>query len=141
MEKMDHVRDWMNDLVVYIDPDCPVTDALSIMRRRYINSLIVRRTSESPDYGIVTSIDICDKIVAQKKDPAQLKVADVMSSPLITVPPDMTITDCASVMKEKRIHHLPVLDKNGLVVGMISANDFLVIAETTGRGPGERTLS
>jgi predicted transcriptional regulator len=66
---MDHVRDWMNDLVVYIDPDCPVTDALSMMRRRYINSLIVKKTSESPDYGIVTSIDVCDKIVAQGRDP------------------------------------------------------------------------
>ena len=32
------VRDWMMDLVVYVDPDTPVTDALATMRRRYINS-------------------------------------------------------------------------------------------------------
>jgi len=135
------VRDWMNDLVVYVDPESPVIDALRIMRRRYINSLIVKKTQDSPTYGIVTSIDVCDKIVAQGKDPSQVKVKEIMSSPLITVTNDMTLMECARVMKEQRIHHLPVVDENSNVIGMISANDFLVIAETMGRGPGERLLS
>jgi len=135
------VRDWMNDLVVYVDPESPVIDALRIMRRRYINSLIVKKTQNSPTYGIVTSIDVCDKIVAQGKDPSQVKVKEIMSSPLITVTNDMTLMECARVMKEQRIHHLPVVDENSNVIGMISANDFLVIAETMGRGPGERLLS
>ena len=89
------VRDWMNDLVVYVDPESVVTDALSMMRRRYINSLIVKKTQDSPEYGIITSIDVCDKIVAQGRDPAKVKVKDLMSSPLITVTPDMTLVDCA----------------------------------------------
>ena len=130
-----HVRDWMNDLVVFIDPESSVIDALSLMRRRYINSLIVKKTKETPEYGIVTSIDICDKIVAQGHDPSS------MSSPLITATPDMTIEECARLMKANRIHHLPVADPNGDVIGMISANDFLIIAEAFGRGPGERVLS
>ena len=138
---MNTVRDWMNDLVVYIDPNSPVTDALRIMRRRYINSLIVKKTQDSPEYGIVTSIDVCDKIVAQGHDPAKITVKEIMSSPLITVQPAMTIDECARVMKENRIHHLPVTNQNDVVVGMISSNDFLVIAETLGRGPGDRTLS
>ena len=136
-----HVRDWMNDLVVFIDPESSVIDALSLMRRRYINSLIVKKTKETPEYGIVTSIDICDKIVAQGHDPSSMKVKDIMSSPLITATPDMTIEECARLMKANRIHHLPVADPNGDVIGMISANDFLIIAEAFGRGPGERVLS
>ena len=135
------VRAWMNDLVVFVDPESPVLDALSTMRRRYINSLIVKKTEESPEYGIVTSIDVCDKIVAQGKDPSKVKVKEIMSSPLNTISPEMTIAECARVMKEKRIHHLPVVDEQGTVIGMISANDFLVIAETMGRGDGERLLS
>ncbi len=136
-----HVRDWMNDLVVFVDPEGSVLDALSLMRRRYINSLIVRKTEDSPEFGIVTSIDICDKIVAHGCNPSGLKVKDLMSSPLITATPDMTIEECARLMKENRIHHLPVSDKQGNIIGMISANDFLIIAETYGRGSGERTLS
>ncbi len=42
------VRDWMNDLVVFVDPESPVLDALSTMRRRYINSLIVKKDRRKP---------------------------------------------------------------------------------------------
>lgn len=53
-----HVRDWMTDLVVFVEPDTPVTEAIALMRRRYTNSVIVDRTPGSPEYGIVTSIDL-----------------------------------------------------------------------------------
>ena len=133
------VRDWMMDLVVFVDPDTLVTDALATMRRRYINSVIVDKTGESPHYGILTSTDICDKIVAQDRDPATTKVGEIMTSPLITVKADMSVGECARIMKEKNIHHLPVADDNGNLVGMISATDFLVVAEAMGR-TGERAL-
>jgi CBS domain-containing protein len=71
----------------------------------------------------------------------KIKVSEIMSAPLITIAPEMKVEECAVIMKEKRIHHLPVVDANGSVVGMISANDFLVIAEAIGRGRGERALS
>jgi CBS domain-containing protein len=134
------VRDWMNDLVVFIDPDSTITEALGVMRKRYVNNLIAQKTADSPDYGIITSIDICDKIVAQGHDPSKVKVREIMSTPLITVTPQMRIVDCAQVMKDNRIHHLPVADTSGTVVGMISANDFLIVAEQLGHGNGERSL-
>ena len=133
------VRDWMMDLVVFVDPDTPVTDALATMRRRYINSVIVNKTRDNPEYGILTSTDICDKIVAQDRDPATMKVRDIMTSPLIVVRVDMSVADCARIMKEKNIHHLPVKDHDDNLVGMISATDFLVVAEAMGR-TGERAL-
>ncbi|RPJ36231.1 MAG: CBS domain-containing protein, partial [Chloroflexi bacterium] len=127
------VRDWMMDLVVYVDPDMPVTDALETMRRRYINSVIINKTRDNPEYGILTSTDICDKIVAQERDPATLKVRDIMTSPLIVVRTDMSMAECARIMKENKIHHLPVCDETQCLVGMISATDFLVVAEAMGR--------
>jgi len=133
------VRDWMIDLVVFVDPDILVTDALETMRRRYISSLIVNQSDLNPEFGILTSTDICDKIVAQNQNPGELKVKDVMTSPVITVSPDMLITECAKIMSENRFHHLPVADKSGNIVGMISATDFLVVAEAMGRS-GERAL-
>ncbi len=133
------VRDWMIDLVVYVDPDTPVTDALATMRRRYINSVIINKGPQNSDYGILTSTDVCDKIVAQDRDPATTKVCDIMTSPLITVRRDMSMGECARIMQEHNIHHLPVADENGNLVGMISATDFLVVAEAMGRS-GERAL-
>lgn len=134
-----NVRDWMMDLVIYVDPDIPVTDALELMRRRYINSVIVNKTRDNPEHGILTSTDICDKIVAQERDPATIMVRDIMTSPLIVVRTDMTMAECARIMKENKIHHLPVGDEDGNIVGMISATDFLVVAEAMGR-TGERAL-
>ena len=133
------VRDWMMDLVVFVDPDIPVTDALATMRRRYINSVIINKTADNPDFGILTSTDICDKIVAAASDPGATRVRDIMTSPLITISGDMSVTECAKIMKDRKIHHLPVADENGNLVGMISATDFLVVAEAMGRS-GERSL-
>ncbi len=133
------VRDWMMDLVVYVEPNCPVTDALETMRRRYINSVIANKTEDNTEYGILTSTDICDKIVAQDRDPAQVKVREIMTSPLITVSVNMSMAECARIMHKHNIHHLPVADEKGQIVGMISATDFLVVAEALGRS-GERAL-
>ncbi len=137
----DLVRDWMIDLVVYIQPEKTVLEALSRMRRRYLNSLIVEKSKDNPEYGIITSTDICDKIVAQGHDPAETKVGEIMTSPLIGVPPEMTIYECAKVMSQHHIHHLPVIDEKKAIVGMISATDFLVVAEALGHGDGDRLLS
>ena len=136
----DLVRDWMIDLVVYIDPDSTVLEALSIMRRRYVNSLIAKIVDDDTRYGIITSTDICDKIVAQDQNPATTRIRDIMTTPLISIKPDQTIYECAQTMSNLQIHHLPVVDEDGAIVGMISATDFLVVAEALGYGDGDRHL-
>jgi signal-transduction protein with cAMP-binding, CBS, and nucleotidyltransferase domain len=132
------VRDWMVDLIVYVEPDSSVSDALALMRRRYIHSLIVQKSKDNPEYGILTSTDINDKVVAENRNPSTIKVRDLMTSPLLTVKMDDPIQECAKIMKQKKIHHLPVVDAKGALMGMISATDFLVAAEAMGREPGEK---
>lgn len=136
----DLVKDWMIDLVIYIDPDSTVLEALSKMRRRYVNSLIVKIVDDDTTYGIVTSTDICDKIVAQDQNPANTRIRDIMTTPLISINPEQTIFECAKMMSEHNIHHLPVMQEDGEIVGMISASDFLVVAEALGHGKGDRLL-
>jgi CBS domain-containing protein len=132
------VRDWMVDLLVYVDPETSVAEALSLMRRRYIHSLVVNKTEDNPEYGIMTSTDICDKIIAGERHPGRTKVREIMSSPLITAKADWSLKECSEKMKQHRIHHLPVVNDAGDLVGMISANDFLVAAEAMATAPGER---
>jgi isocitrate dehydrogenase len=134
------VKDWMIDLVVYVDPDVTVADALALMRRRYIHSLIVNQKEDYPEHGILTSTDICDKIIAENRNPATTRVRDICTAPLIAVKPTMTLGECAQVMHEHRFHHLPVQDAEGNLVGMISATDFLVAAEAMSRAPGDRIV-
>ncbi len=134
------VKDWMKDLVVFIDPEASVYEGLELMRHRYATSLIVNKSATNPQYGIVTSINICDRIVAQGNDPKKTKVSEIMASPVITVSPEMRITECAAKMKEHRIHHLPVADSKGNIIGMIAAMDLLLVAEAMGTDFEERSL-
>lgn len=126
------VRDWMSRPVVVVDPDSSVKYALTLMRRRKIHSVIVATSEKNSQYGIVTSTDIRDKIVAAGRNPAELSVREIMSGPLITGNPDWTLMQCSQVMQEKHIHHLPIADENGALIGLISATDIFMAVEETG---------
>lgn len=126
------VRDWMSSPVVVVDPDSSVSYALTLMRRRKIHSVIVDISDKNPAYGIVTSTDIRDKIVAADRNPAETTVREIMSGPIITANPDWSLKECSRVMQERRIHHLPVTDESGTLVGLISATDIFMAVEETG---------
>jgi CBS domain-containing protein len=127
------VKDWMVDLLVFIDPNASVLEALQAMRRRYIHSILVNKTAEFPEYGILTSTDICDKIIAENRDPATTKVHEIMNSPILTVNQDISLTECVQLMKKKNVHHMPVVNEKNDLVGFISATDFMVAAEQLGK--------
>ena len=126
------VRDWMSSPVVVVDPDSSVSYALTLMRRRKIHSVIVDISDKNPAYGIVTTTDIRDKIVAEDRSPAETTVREIMSGPLVMARPEWTLKECSRVMQEKRIHHLPVADEGGTLVGLISATDIFMAVEETG---------
>ena len=126
------VRDWMSSPVVVVDPDSSVKYALTLMRRRKIRSVVVAMTEKNPTYGIVTSTDIRDKIAAAGRNPAETTVREIMSGPLITGNPDWTLMECSQVMQQHRIHHLPIADESGALIGLISDTDIFMAVEETG---------
>jgi CBS domain-containing protein len=129
------VRDWMSKPAIVIDPDASVSHALTLMRRRKIHSLVVDLTEGGrPIYGIVTSTDIRDKIVAVDRNPAELTVREIMSAPVVTAEPQWTLRECSVKMQAHKIHHLPVADENGAIIGVISATDLFTAAEERGWG-------
>jgi CBS domain-containing protein len=126
------VRDWMSSPVVVVDPDSSVSYALTLMRRRKIHSVIVDISDKNPVYGIVTTTDIRDKIVAEDRNPAETTVREIMSGPIVTGKPEWTLKECSRVMQEKHIHHLPVADDSGTLIGLISATDIFTAVEEIG---------
>ncbi len=124
------VREWMSSPVIFIDADSTVAQALTLMRRRNIHSLMVALSGN--DFGIVTSTDIRDKIAATERDPKTTLVNQIMTTPVICADPEMSLKDCSLKMKEKGIHHMPVQDQRGMIVGMISANDIFAAIEEMG---------
>lgn len=126
------VRDWMSTPVVVVDPDSSVSYAMTLMRRRHIHSVVVDISEKNPAYGIVTTTDIRDKIVGGDRNPAETRVREIMSGPLILAKPEWTLKECSQVMQGHHIHHLPVADESGALVGLISATDIFTAVEEAG---------
>ncbi len=74
--------------------------------------------------GMVTDRDIVCRAVAQGWNSAELPAAVVMSSPLVAVHPDETFDDAVQIMKENRVHHLPVIDEHGHLLGIVAQSDL-----------------
>jgi CBS domain-containing protein len=132
----DKVSDWMSSPAIVIDPDSSVSYALTLMRRRNIHSVVLDLSKEQdvPSYGIVTTTDIRDKIMATERNPAEMRVRDIMSAPALAANPDWTLKECSAKMHQHNIHHLLVTDKEGVLLGLISATDIFFAAEEIGWG-------
>lgn len=129
---MNHVRDWMSSPVVVVDPDSSVSYAMTLMRRRNIHSVVVDVSEKNPSFGIVTTTDIRDKIVAEGLNPAEITVREIMSGPIITGSADWTLAECSRVMQKNKFHHLPISDDAGTLIGIISATDIFMAVEEQG---------
>jgi CBS domain-containing protein len=132
------VKNWMSKPVVVVDPDSSVSYAMTLMRRRAIHSVVVDITKENPAYGILTTTDIRDKIVVTDRNPAETRVREIMSGPILTADPGWTLKECSRKMQEHNIHHMPVADENGVLVGIISATDIFIAVEESGWGDTKR---
>lgn len=126
------VRDWMSSPVVVVDPDTSVKHAMTLMRRRNIHSVVVDISEKNKQYGILTTTDIRDKIVAENRNAAETHVREIMSGPIITGKAEWTLAECSRVMQEKKFHHLPIADEHGTLTGMISATDIFMAVEEIG---------
>jgi isocitrate dehydrogenase len=126
------VRDWMSRPVIVVDPDSSVSYALTLMRRRNIHSVVINIEGNRPSYGIVTSTDIRDKIMASGRNPAETRIREIMTAPVVTAHPDWSLQECSIKMQENHIHHMPVADESGTLVGLISATDIFTAAEEIG---------
>jgi len=126
------VKDWMSSPVIVIDPDSCVNYALTLMRRRRIHSLVVVLNDSESRYGILTSTDIRNKILAAERQPAEVAVRESMTAPVLTAQADWSLTECSRRMQAAHINHMPVVDENNQLVGIISTTDLFVAAEEIG---------
>jgi CBS domain-containing protein len=75
--------------------------------------------------GVVSQADISDRVAAENKCPAWMRVAEIMTTELITVSPEMGLEECLLLMEKNRIFHLLVMEEKEKFLGMISVTDLL----------------
>ena len=116
-------QDVMTPNVVYIDGSKTVAQAVKLMRAEKVSSLIVRHRSQEDAFGIVTRKDVVNKIVDPGKDPAKVKVYEIMTKPLVMVSPGLALKYCARLMHHTGIRRAPVFDGTK-IIGMLSNTDI-----------------
>ena len=75
--------------------------------------------------GVVSQSDISDKVAAENKCPAWMRVSEIMSRDLLVVQPDDPLDECLRRMEKHGVFHLLVADQSGRFLGMISVADLL----------------
>ena len=111
-----------------ITPNAAVLDAIRMMAERHVGALLVLQGDELS--GIVSERDYARKVILLGRSSADTPVRDIMSTPVLTVPPEATVEKCMQLMTEHRVRHLPVVEGRR-VVGMVSIGDLVkaVIAD------------
>lgn len=119
------VKDVMSKTLVVVTPGKTVMDAARLMDLHDVGSVIIVERSKAK--GILTERDIVRRVVKDGRDPREVKVSEVMSSPLIVIDENDTVEEAAEVMKKAGVKRLPVVNKEGMLVGIISENDILKV--------------
>jgi CBS domain-containing protein len=120
----DSVRDVMTPLPRALDASASVVDAAEIMRDADIGDVVVLEDQRL--YGILTDRDIVVRVLAEGSDPASVRVGEVCSRELTTIPPTASVADAVRLIREKAIRRLPVVEEDGEVVGIVSMGDIAV---------------
>jgi CBS domain-containing protein len=122
MKLVKHLLGSKSPEVISIAPDASVLDAITIMAEKAIGSLLVMR--EGAMLGIVTERDYARKVIVKGRSSKSTHVSEIMTPDVLTVTVERTVNECMTLMTEKKIRHLPVVDDDG-VVGVISIGDLV----------------
>jgi CBS domain-containing protein len=118
------------DANVYgIAPTATVLEAVRLMAEKGIGALVVMEGEHLA--GIISERDYARKMVLHGRSSVGTPVSDIMTRDVITVEPRQNIQECMELMTDRHLRHLPVLDDDGRVVGLLSIGDLVknVIAE------------
>lgn len=129
MKTINQILKVKGNQVYVTTPETCVIDAVKEMAKMKCGALIVLQGNDIK--GVITEQDFTRRVLLNDLDTDKTKVGEVMSSEVSLIEPQNTVTEGMAIMTEKRIRHLPVIDSNGSLIGIISIGDLVkeVIAE------------
>lgn len=108
---------------VYVtSPAQSILDAIKTMQDRKVGALLV--VEDGKPVGIFTERDVLTRVISDERNPAEMRVSEVMTRNLVAVCPDTTVQQAMAIVTEKRCRHLPVIDGDELI-GVVSSGDLM----------------
>ena len=118
------VRDVMVTEIVSINGLAVVSEAIALMRRHNVKSLVVNRRDENDEIGLVLVSDIARLVIAPNRSPDRVNVYEIMSKPVWTVPPDMLTRYAVRLLVRFEVSRAVVVDHDRNPIGMVTLRDL-----------------
>ena len=112
--------------VYSIQDGATVHEAAQYLRERQVRAVGVLDAAGTLS-GVVSQADISDKVAAENKCPAWMRVTEIMSTHLVTVTDEHSLADCMRLMEQHGFYHLLVVNPDGRYRGMLSVTDVLKV--------------
>jgi CBS domain-containing protein len=111
------------DFVATIPPTATVRDLLGLLAEQRIGAAVV--TSQDAIVGIVSERDVVRRLADDAGGLLDRQVAEIMTVDVVTCSKETSVEDLARTMTERRIRHVPVVDADGALVGIVSIGDVV----------------
>ncbi len=108
---------------VTVSPQATVYQALQVLADKNIGAVLVMDGDVLA--GIFSERDYARKVVLMGKTSAGTPVSEIMTSKLICVTPEASVDECMAIMTDKRIRHLPVVNDQDELIGLLSIGDLV----------------
>ena len=108
-----------------IEASQSVYQAIEMMEEMGVGALTVL-DDDARLAGIISERDFARKVILKDRSAHETSIADIMTTDVVVVDEDTTVDKCMSLMSQKKIRHLPVMD-GGTPVGMITVGDLLKV--------------
>lgn len=119
------VEEIMTRNVITVETEEPVFSMVKKMINKNVECLPVTKAGKLK--GLITFRDVIRKVVYEGKDPKKMKAKDVMTKSVVTCYNDATVLDVVKLMKNKRLRRIPVIDRDGNLVGLITNFDLAIV--------------
>ena len=122
MRNVSQIIERKGSQVVAVSRQAPVLEAIRVMAEHHIGAVLVMEGTQL--LGIASERDYARKVILQGRSSHDTAVAVIMSSPVVCVGPHDSVAECMSIMTEKHIRHLPVIEGER-VIGVVSIGDLV----------------
>jgi len=116
------IKDVMTSNPCSIDAEKSVAYAAKMMREEDVGLAPIVEGDKL--IGMLTDRDIAIRVVAEGRNPEQVKVADVASKQVVTIDPQQDLDEALRIMAKHQVRRLPVVEEGGKLVGVVAQADI-----------------